>query len=171
MGTGAVGGPSNQNRAIDVSRYCRIDERPCGRTTRQEAAMGEDARDMRLIGLDDLHAARAALAGRLHRTPTFTCATLSAQTDTSLYLKAELLQKTGSFKPRGALNKLLSLSDQERSRGVITISAGNHAQGVAFAARALGTQATVVMPEAAVRSKVDATRSYGAEVILHGTGK
>jgi threonine dehydratase len=133
--------------------------------------MGEDAGNVRLIGLDDLHAARAALTDRLHRTPTFTCATLGAQTDTDLYLKAELFQKTGSFKPRGALNKLLNLTDQERSRGVITISAGNHAQGVAFAARELGIRATVVMPEAAVRSKVEATRSYGAEVILHGTGK
>ena len=133
--------------------------------------MGEDANDLRLIGLDDLHAAQTALAARLHRTPTLTCASLGSRTDSDLYLKAELFQKTGSFKPRGALNKLLSLTAQERARGVITISAGNHAQGVAFAARELGLRATVVMPEAAVRSKVEATRSYGAEVILHGTGK
>jgi threonine ammonia-lyase medium form len=133
--------------------------------------MGDDSGNVRLIGLDDLNAARAAIAGRLHRTPTCTCATLGERTDTDLYLKAELFQRTGSFKPRGALNKMLSLSDQEKSRGVITISAGNHAQGVAFAARAFGIRATVVMPEAAVRSKVEATRSYGAEVILHGSGK
>jgi threonine ammonia-lyase medium form len=120
------------------------------------------------VGLDDLRAAHAAIAGRLHRTPTVTCASLGALTDTDLYLKAELFQKTGSFKPRGALNTMLRLSDEERARGVITISAGNHAQGVAFAARALGVRATVVMPAAAPQSKVDATRGYGAEVVLHG---
>src|SRR5262249_31738397 len=87
------------------------------------------------------------------------------------YLKAELLQKTGSFKPRGALNKLESLSDAERARGVITISAGNHAQGVAFAAGLFGVKATVVMPAAAVQSKVEATRGYGAEVVQHGAHK
>jgi threonine dehydratase len=133
--------------------------------------MGSDAGEAGLIGLDELRAARAAIAGRVHRTPTFTSASLGAMTDTDLYLKAELFQKTGSFKPRGALHKMLSLTDEERVRGVITISAGNHAQGVAFAARELGIRATVVMPEAAVRSKVDATRGYGAEVILHGAMK
>src|SRR5262245_49037160 len=126
--------------------------------------MGYDQGNVRLVGLEDLNAARASIAGRLHRTPTFTAATLGDRTGTELYLKAELFQKTGSFKPRGGLNKMLSLTDQQLSRGVITISAGNHAQGVAFAARALGIRATVVMPEAAVRSKVEATRSYGAEV-------
>ena len=133
--------------------------------------MGSDASEARLIGLDELRAARAAIAGRVHRTPTFTSATLGAMTNTDLYLKAELFQKTGSFKPRGALHKMLSLTDEDRVSGVITISAGNHAQGVAFAAHELGIRATVVMPEAAPRSKVDATRGYGAEVILHGEMK
>ena len=133
--------------------------------------MGSDAGGLGLIGLDELRAAQVAIAGKVHRTPTFTSATLGAMTGTDLYLKAELFQKTGSFKPRGALNKMLSLSEEERARGVITISAGNHAQGVAFAARELGIRATVVMPLTAVRSKVDATRGYGAEVILHGDMK
>ncbi len=133
--------------------------------------MGGASENGKLTELDDLRSAQAALAGRLHRTPTFTSATLGALTNTDLFLKAELFQKTGSFKPRGALNKMLSLSAAERARGVITISAGNHAQGVAFAARELGIRATVVMPETAVRSKVDATRGYGAEVILHGAPK
>ena len=133
--------------------------------------MSGETSDTHLVGLDELRAAQAAIAGRLHRTPMFTCATLGALTGTNLYLKAELFQRTGSFKPRGALNKMLSLTDQEKASGVITISAGNHAQGVAFAARELGIRATVVMPEAAVRSKVEATRGYGAEVILHGAGK
>jgi threonine dehydratase len=133
--------------------------------------MGDEAGAKGLIGLDEMRAAREAIAGYVHRTPMFTSESLGAITATELYLKAELFQKTGSFKPRGALNMMLRLSDAERARGVITISAGNHAQGVAYAARALGIHATVVMPAAAVRSKAEATRGYGAEVILHGEMK
>jgi threonine dehydratase len=84
-----------------------------------------------------------------------------------LFLKCENFQKTGSFKPRGALNKILSLSESERSRGLVTVSAGNHAQGVAWAARIAGASATVVMPTDAPRSKIEAVRGYGAEVIFH----
>jgi threonine ammonia-lyase medium form len=125
----------------------------------------------RLVGIDEIWAARRVIAPYVHRTPTFTATALGKRTGTTLHFKAELFQKTGSFKPRGALNKMMSLADEDKARGVITISAGNHAQGVAYAAGVLGIAATVVMPEAAVQRKVDATRGYGATVILHGTGK
>jgi threonine ammonia-lyase medium form len=124
-----------------------------------------------LVGLDEIRAAYERIAPHIHRTPVMRATALGERAGARLVLKAELFQKTGSFKPRGALNKLLRLSDEEKARGVISISAGNHAQGVAYAASILGIAATVVMPEAAVRSKVEATRGYGAEVILHGTGK
>jgi threo-3-hydroxy-L-aspartate ammonia-lyase len=86
-----------------------------------------------------------------------------------LYLKAELFQKTGSFKPRGALNRIRHTPDDDLARGLIGVSAGNHAQGLAWAARAVGAGCTVVMPETAPASKVEATRGYGAEVVLHAT--
>ena len=124
-----------------------------------------------LATLDALRDAQRAISGKLHRTPMMQSHALGRLIDAQLLLKAELFQKTGSFKPRGAIAKLATLSVAEKERGVITISAGNHAQGVAYAAGLLGIEATVVMPEAAVRSKVEATRGYGATVILHGTGK
>ncbi len=96
---------------------------------------------------------------------------LSEMTGMKLFFKAELFQKTGSFKPRGALNKLHSLSPEEKARGVIAMSAGNHAAGLAYAASVMGVQATIVMPEAAVKAKVEATRGYGATAVLHGTTK
>jgi threonine dehydratase len=86
-----------------------------------------------------------------------------------LFLKCENLQKTGSFKPRGALNKLASLDEAARRRGVVTVSAGNHAQALAWAARATNVRATVVMPQSASQAKADASAGYGAEVIRHGT--
>jgi len=94
---------------------------------------------------------------------------LSEQAGGPVYLKCENLQRTGSFKVRGAYTRIARLSDAERARGVVAASAGNHAQGVAFAAGLLGASATVVMPERAPIPKVAATRAYGAEVILHGT--
>jgi threonine dehydratase len=124
-----------------------------------------------LVSLGDIRSAQRVIKPYTHRTPTFTATALGRRIGASLYLKAELFQKTGSFKPRGAINKLHSLRAEEKARGVITISAGNHAQGVAYAAGILGIAATVVMPEAAPRNKVEATRGYGAEVILHGTSK
>ncbi len=112
--------------------------------------------------------ARARIAGSVHRTPLLRSRTLSALAGASVYLKCENLQKTGSFKVRGALHRLLRLGDDERRRGVVTISAGNAAQAVAWAARTAGVPAVVVMPEAASRAKVEASRGYGAEVVLHG---
>jgi threonine dehydratase len=133
--------------------------------------------DDRSIPLDDILAARDRHAGRLHRTPMLGSETagriVQAGTghrlaDGCLLLKAEHLQKTGSFKPRAALNRIASLTDDERDRGAVTMSAGNAAQAYAWAGRAAGVPVTVVMPAAAVRSKVDAARGYGAEVVLHG---
>ncbi len=121
-----------------------------------------------LVELSDIIRAQQIIAGYVHRTPIMSSATLGRRTDVNLYFKAEVFQKTGSFKPRGALNKLHSLTDEEKKRGVITVSSGNHAQGLAYASSLLGTSATVVMPEATPENKVNATRGYGAEVILHG---
>ena len=97
--------------------------------------------------------------------------TLSKLVGAPVYLKCENLQKTGAFKARGALHRLLRLTDEQRARGVATISAGNHAQAVAWAATAAGVPSLVVMPEGASRTKVRASREYGAEVILHGDVK
>ena len=92
--------------------------------------------------------------------------TLGKSTNSRLYFKAEVFQKTGSFKPRGAINKLSHLTEEERRRGVITISSGNQAQGLAYAASLFGISATVVMPHTTPANKVNATRGYGAEVVL-----
>ena len=132
------------------------------------AAAENGGSDGELVGLDAIRAARERIALYIHHTPLMSATALGERVGARLVLKAELFQKTGSFKPRGAVNKLLSLSDEERGRGVISISAGNHAQGVAYAAGILGVAATVVMPATVVRAKAEATRGYGAEVILHG---
>lgn len=110
--------------------------------------------------------AQHRLRGRLHRTPLVHSAALSERLGVPVWLKLEFLQKTGSFKPRGAFNKLLSLSEAERRRGVVAVSGGNHAQGVAYAARTLDVAATIVMPASTPRNYLDATRGYGAEVVL-----
>jgi threonine dehydratase len=115
---------------------------------------------------DDVLAARETIAGRVHRTPTFTSTTLGARIGVRAFLKAELFQKTGSFKPRGALTKLASLSAKEKERGVVTWSAGNHAQAVAWAAASEGIDCLVVMSAGANARKVAATRGYGATVDL-----
>ncbi len=120
------------------------------------------------VTLDDIHRARGTIAGRIHRTPLVHSSALGQQTGTHLFLKAENLQKTGSFKPRGAVNKVKHLSDSERARGLITISAGNHAQALAYAAAAEGIHCVVVMPNYASHSKIAASRGYGAEVVVHG---
>ena len=117
---------------------------------------------------DDVVAARELLLDVISPTPLLYSRVLSEQVGGPVYLKCENLQRTGSFKVRGAYTRIARLSDAERARGVVAASAGNHAQGVAFAAGLLGTKATVVMPERAPLPKVEATRSYGASVILHG---
>jgi threonine dehydratase len=105
-----------------------------------------------VIPLPYIRAAAERIAGRVHRTPILSAASLGARAGVRLHLKCENLQKTGSFKPRGALNKVLSLSAEERGRGLVTVSAGNHAQAVAWAARIAGAACTVVMPTAAPQS-------------------
>ena len=120
--------------------------------------------------LAEIEAARARIDGIARVTPIYSSETLSRLTDRPVFLKAENLQRTGSFKVRGAVNKLASLSAEEREAGVVAASAGNHGQAVAWAAREVGVSATIVMPEDAPMAKVDATRSYGAEVVLAGLG-
>ena len=120
------------------------------------------------VTLTSIQAARARIGDAIHVSPCHLSHTLSSQTGLPLHLKLENLQRTGSFKERGALNKLLTLSEIERKRGVIAASAGNHAQGVAFHAAARGIRAQIVMPLATPLVKVAATRGFGAEVVLHG---
>ena len=119
-----------------------------------------------LISLDDVLAARQVIGGRLHRTPVAGSFSLGRRAGVRLFLKLELFQRTGSFKPRGVLNKLQQLTPSEKRQGVITLSAGNHAQALAWAAGLEGIRATVVMPAASARSKVEAARGYGGEVVL-----
>ncbi|MDA1082421.1 MAG: threonine/serine dehydratase [Gemmatimonadetes bacterium] len=123
---------------------------------------------MALVSLSDVKSARALIAGKAYLTPTVRSKNLSALLGVELYLKLEPMQKTGSFKVRGAINKIAALTPDERKRGVVTISAGNHAQGVAWAATNAGVKSTFVMPADAVRSKVEATRAYGGEVFQTG---
>ena len=120
------------------------------------------------VTLNDVRAAREAIHGLVHRTLLTGSRTLSQRSGFDVHLKLENLQKTGSFKPRGAITTMKGLSPADLARGVITISAGNHAQGVAYAASVLGCRATVVMPLNASPAKAEAARGYGAEVILHG---
>jgi threonine dehydratase len=118
--------------------------------------------------LADIEAARARIARLARVTPVYSSETLSRRAGRGVFLKAENLQRTGSFKIRGAVNKIATLSEAERAAGVVTASAGNHGQALALAAREAGVAATVFMPRDAPMAKVDATRSYGAEVVLAG---
>jgi threonine dehydratase len=121
------------------------------------------------VSAADVVAARTLVGPAVRHTPLLESSALSALLGGPVYLKCENLQRGGSFKVRGAYVRIARLTPAERARGVVAASAGNHAQGVALAASALGAKATVVMPAAATLPKVAATRSYGAEVILHGT--
>lgn len=121
-----------------------------------------------LITIDDVRAAATAFDGRIENTPFLHSQTLSELTGAEIWLKFENLQFTGSFKQRGALNKLHSLTPDERARGVVTVSAGNHAQGVAYHAQQLGIPATIVMPVNTPSVKAQRTAKFGAEVILSG---
>jgi threonine dehydratase len=121
------------------------------------------------LGNDIFDAAYARVAPHIHHTPLVTSRILSEQTGFDVRFKAEMFQRTGSYKIRGPLNKFPQLTESERRRGVVCSSAGNHAQGVALAAKIHGMKAVVVMAENATPSKIAATRGYGAEVVLHGT--
>jgi threonine dehydratase len=120
-----------------------------------------------VLSIDDVERAARTISGRVHRTPLLRSATLSAELGAEVYFKAELFQRTGSFKVRGALNRIAELTPEERARGVITISAGNHAQAVAWAAREAGLDALVVSWKTADALKMTATRGYGATVDQH----
>jgi threonine dehydratase len=119
-----------------------------------------------LISLDDIRSARERITGRVARTPLVSSATLSARLGAQVYLKLELFQKTGSFKVRGAFNKVLSIPEKQRGRGLVAVSGGNHAQAVAYVGRQLGLPAVILMPQATPRNYIEATRGYGAEVVL-----
>jgi len=120
------------------------------------------------IDLADIRSAAARIRPFTHHTPLLTNRSLSARLGVEVRLKCENLQRAGSFKIRGAMNALLQLDEAQRKRGVVAFSSGNHAQGVALAAKLLGIPATIVMPENSVQTKVEATRAYGAEVVQAG---
>src|SRR5258708_6361576 len=116
-----------------------------------------------------IQSARQRIAPCIRRTPLAPSVTLSERLKSNVYVKMEMFQKTGSFKVRGAFNKTLSLKPEERGRGIVAVSGGNHAQAVAYVARALGLRSLVLMPESTPRNYVDATRGYGAEVKFAAT--
>ena len=128
----------------------------------------DKARSNTVVSLDDIRTAQALLKGIAVRTPLSEWTGAAEQR--KLFLKLENLQPIGAFKLRGAHNKVASLSDEERSRGVISYSSGNHAQGVAYAARALGVRAIIVMPGNAPKNKLEATAALGAEIVIVGPG-
>src|SRR5690349_2191325 len=118
--------------------------------------------------IDDIRAAAARIDGAVVRTPMLISRTISDIVGTEIWLKFENLQFTSAYKERGALNKLLQLTDEERSHGVIAASAGNHAQAVAYHGKRLGIPVTIVMPKPTPTIKVTQTESHGARVVLHG---
>ncbi len=120
-----------------------------------------------MLTLDRVEAASRRLVNRVHRTPVVTCRSFDDATGQSVFFKCENQQRAGSFKIRGALNKLLTLSPAERACGVVAFSSGNHAQGVALAARMVGTSAVICMPTDAPALKLAATRDYGAQIVLY----
>jgi threonine dehydratase len=120
------------------------------------------------VSIDHVKKARERIGDKVRRTPVLRAEKLDPLVDAQVFLKPENLQITGSFKIRGAMNKILTLSDEERAKGVIASSSGNHAQGVAYACHMLGIKATVVMPENAPQIKVDGAKGYGADVVLYG---
>jgi threonine dehydratase len=119
------------------------------------------------LTLEDVRAAARRLGNRIHRTPVIACQSFDDASGHRVFFKCENLQRAGAFKIRGALNKLLALTPAERARGVVAFSSGNHAQGVALAARMVGTTAVICMPKDAPALKLEATRGYGAEVVFY----
>jgi threonine dehydratase len=119
------------------------------------------------LRLEDVRAAARRLGNRIHRTPVISCQSFDDASGYQVFFKCENLQRAGAFKIRGALNKLLTLTPDERARGVVGFSSGNHGQGVALAARMVGTTAVICMPSDAPALKLEATRHYGAEVLLY----
>jgi len=119
-----------------------------------------------MITLDDVKTARDRIAGRVKRTQLVSSEAVSARVGCPVYLKLEMFQKTGAFKVRGAFNKVLSIPEDKRGRGLVAVSGGNHAQAVAYVSKQLGLRSVIFMPEKTPRNYLDATKRYGAEVIL-----
>src|SRR5258708_19457436 len=142
--------------------------RMVGRTFYSGKMATPTAISARMVTLEQIQSALARIRKSIHVSPCTRSETVSEVRANSIYLKLENRQRTGAYKERGALNKLLSLSSEERSQGVIAASAGNHAQAVAFHASKLGIRARMVMPLATPLIKVSATRGYGGDVVLHG---
>ena len=120
---------------------------------------------MKKVTLKSIEEARSVIKNVIRETPLIHCPTLFESLGNEIYFKMENLQKTGSFKLRGALNKIYNMTEDEKKHGIIASSAGNHAQGVALGAKAAKIKAVIVMPSTAPMSKVEATKSYGAEVV------
>ena len=119
------------------------------------------------VAIADIEAAARRIKGRVRRTPLLENDALNKRTGARVLIKAEIFQRTGSFKPRGAFSRILALTPDERARGVIAYSSGNHAQGVALAASELGIKATIVIPADAPKLKIARARAYGAEIVLY----
>ena len=128
----------------------------------------ESAAAETIVSIESVRDAATRIRSYVHRTPLLTSRALSERAGVEIRLKCENLQRAGSFKARGAMNALLQLTPEERKRGVVAFSSGNHGQGVALAAKTLGIKATIVMPENSVQAKVDAVKTYGAEVVQKG---
>lgn len=143
---------------------------PVAETPTADASVDAVASTLRLPTIQDVWRAQEVVRPHIYHTPLLPSRTLGQMSGAKVYLKAENLQRSGSFKVRGATYKLSRLSEAERARGVIAASAGNHAQGVAIAAAALGVACTIVMPTTAPLAKITATESYGAKVVLYGPG-
>src|SRR5262245_55841327 len=120
-----------------------------------------------MLTFDKILEARERIRGVAHRTPVLTSTRFNEEAGCSVFFKAENMQRAGAFKFRGAYNKIASLGDEERNRGILAYSSGNHAQAVALAARMFGAPAVIVMPHDAPQIKVVATRGYGAEIIFY----
>ncbi len=148
-----------------------VTEAPAETPPMPPAATADPAVSPADVTLADVRAARERIMPHLHRTPLLGARTLSRMTSTDLRLKVEAMQRTGSFKARGALNAALLLSPEQKARGVVTLSAGNHGQGLAFAAGKVGTRCVVFMPETAIPTKVEAIKHYGAETRFAPTMK
>lgn len=143
---------------------------PVNKAASAKRAISEDTEQLSItVGFKDIENAREAIRRYVHVTPCEMSDRLSMMTGCKLHLKLENLQMTASYKERGSLNKILRLTDKERKAGVIAASAGNHAQGVAYAAQRNGIKATIVMPETTPLAKVRGTQEFNAEVILHGS--
>ena len=120
-----------------------------------------------MLNIDMIHEARERIASRIHRTPVFTSRQFNEVAGIEVFFKCENFQRAGAFKIRGATNKILSLTDEEKRRGIVAFSSGNHAQAVALAGREAGVRALIAMPSDAPQAKVAATRDYGAEVVFY----